>query len=137
MTAHDDDVNMTPPEDSVSETSGPTLQSLQGQINAMAGQLQQVLGMLQNLALPAQRPPQPPVAPQPPMAPQPPVAPQPSQPPVTPIPAAPVLPANEFSALTVKELAKQSLNLTEKQRLSGPENYQQWYQAISIQFRAL
>jgi len=37
----------------------------------------------------------------------------------------------------VKELAKQSLNLTEKQRLSGPENYQQWYQAISIQFRAL
>ena len=114
MTAHDDDINMTLPEDSVSETSGPTLQSLQGQINAMAGQLQQVLRMLQNLALPAQRPPQPPVAP------------QPSQPPVNPIlPAAPVLPANEFSALTVKELAKQLLNLTEKQRLSGPKNYQQ------------
>jgi hypothetical protein len=43
----------------------------------------------------------------------------------------------DFSALTTKELAKQSLNLTEKQRLSGPENYQQWYQAVSIQFRAL
>jgi len=79
----------------------------------MAGQLQQVLGMLQNLALPAQQPQQPLVAP---------------QPPVTPIlPAALALPANEFSALTVKELAKQSLNLTEKQRLLGPENYQQWY----------
>ena len=56
------------------------------------------------------------------MALQPPVVPQP---PVTPIlPAAPALPANKFSALTVKELAKQLLNLTEKQRLSGPENYQ-------------
>jgi hypothetical protein len=45
--------------------------------------------------------------------------------------------ASDFSSITVKELAKQSLNLAEKQRLSGPENYQQWYQAISIQFRAL
>ncbi len=45
--------------------------------------------------------------------------------------------STDFSTLTLKELAKQSLNLAEKQRLSGPENYQQWYQAISIQFRAL
>jgi hypothetical protein len=37
----------------------------------------------------------------------------------------------------MKELAKQSLNLTESERLSGPENYQQWFQALSIQFRAL
>ena len=44
---------------------------------------------------------------------------------------------SDFSSITVKELAKQSLNLAEKQRLSGPENYQQWFQAISIQFRAL
>ena len=43
----------------------------------------------------------------------------------------------DFSILTVRELAKQSLHLAEKQRLSGPENYQQWFQAISIQFRAL
>jgi len=57
MTAHDEDVIMTPPEGSVSETSGPTtaptLQALQGQINALSGKLQQVLGILQNLSLPA------------------------------------------------------------------------------------
>jgi len=44
---------------------------------------------------------------------------------------------DEFSALTVKKLAKQSLSLPEKQYLSGPKNYQQWFQALSIQFRAL
>ena len=30
---------------------------------------------------------------------------------------------NEFSALIVKKLAKQSLSLPEKQRLLGPKNY--------------
>jgi len=36
-----------------------------------------------------------------------------------------VIPAvrDEFSALTVKKLAKQSLSLPEKQHLSGPKNY--------------
>jgi len=72
--------------------------------------------MLQNLALPAQQLQQPLVALQPLVAPQ--LL-------VTPIlPAAPALPANEFSALTVKELTKQLLNLTKKQQLSGPKNYQ-------------
>src|SRR5512140_857730 len=51
--------------------------------------------------------------------------------------AAAAPPANDFGALTVKELAKQSLQLNDRQRLQGPENYQQWHQAISIQFRAL
>jgi hypothetical protein len=63
-----------------------------------------------------------------------PLAPQEFPAPV-PAPAPPT--GNDFSSLTVKELAKQSLHLAEKQRLSGPENYQQWFQAISIQFRAL
>ena len=45
--------------------------------------------------------------------------------------------ATDLGALTTKELAKKSLNLAEKQKLSGPDNYQHWYQAISIQFRAL
>ena len=54
---------------------------------------------------------------------------------VTPVALVPVY--DEFSSLTVKELAKQLLNLAKKQRLLGPENFQQWYQAISIQFKAL
>jgi len=38
-----------------------------------------------------------------------------------------VIPAvrDKFNALTIKELAKQSLSLPKKQHLSGPENYQQ------------
>jgi hypothetical protein len=100
------------------EPTGPTLQGLQSQVNNLSAQLQQVVTLLQqNLQhSPA------PAAPNPPPEP-------------TPTPSVPT--ASDFSSLTVKELAKQSLNLAEKQRLSGPENYQQWYQAISIQFRAL
>jgi hypothetical protein len=32
--------------------------------------------------------------------------------------------ATDFSSLTLKELVKQSLYFAEKQRLSGPENFQ-------------
>lgn len=67
------------------------------------------------------------------------VPPAPVSPPVTTAPPAPtattvlIVPTpSDFSSITVKELAKQSLNLADKQRLSGPENYQQRFQAISI-----
>ncbi|KAM7182561.1 hypothetical protein V8F33_014218, partial [Rhypophila sp. PSN 637] len=43
----------------------------------------------------------------------------------------------DISIHTTKELAKQSLHIPEKDRLSGPDNFQQWLQAISIQFTAL
>ena len=102
---------------------GPTLENLQHQVNALSSQLQQVLTLLQRA--PALQQPNPtPASPTP--APPAPAAPQPTAP-----------SPSDFSSLTIKELAKQSLNLAEKQRLSGPENYQQWHQAISIQFRAL
>ena len=42
---------------------------------------------------------------------------------LTATPVAPVPVYDEFSSLTVKELAKQLLNLAEKQRLLGPENF--------------
>ena len=42
-----------------------------------------------------------------------------------------------ISTHTTKELAKQSLYIPEKDRLSGPDNFQQWFQAITIQFTAL
>lgn len=45
--------------------------------------------------------------------------------------------APSFGDLTARELAKQSLQLPEKSKLTGPNNYQQWLQAISIQLRAL
>lgn len=106
---------------------GPTLENLQHQVNALSGQLQQLLTLLQSA--PALQQPNPTTDPAPPAPPAPPV-------PLAP-PAPTTPPVSDFSSLTLKELAKQSLNLAEKQRLSGPENYQQWYQAISIQFRAL
>lgn len=128
------DSRMTPSEGSHIEPTGPTLQGLQSQVNNLSAQLQQVVALLQQTlqhtmapAPPAAPPPGPPPAPDPPSAPAPAPAPAPVSAPT----------ASDFSSLTVKELAKQSLNLAEKQRLSGPENYQQWYQAISIQFRAL
>ena len=40
-------------------------------------------------------------------------------------PVAPVPAYDEFSSLTVKKLTKQLLNLAKKQRLLGPENFQQ------------
>ncbi|KAK4205870.1 hypothetical protein QBC37DRAFT_245310, partial [Rhypophila decipiens] len=43
----------------------------------------------------------------------------------------------QFSGLLTRELAKQSLNLTEKEKLTGPDNYQAWIQGLSIQYRAL
>ena len=135
-----EDTVMTPSEGSISEpieSSGPTLQGLQHQINTLSGQLQQVLTLLQQglQAQPTGPSPAPQAPPQVPPAPgSPPNSiPDPAQNPA-PIPAPT---ASDFSSFTVKELAKQSLNLAEKQRLSGPENYQQWFQAISIQFRAL
>ena len=73
-----------------------------------------------------------------PVPPAPEPTPAPTAPPAPTATTAPIVPTpSDFSSITVKELAKQSLNLAEKQRLSGPENYQQWFQAISIQFRAL
>ena len=98
---------------------GPTLENLQQQVTALSSQLQQVLTLLQKA--PALQQPNPvPPAPAPTPAPTATTAPT-----IVPTPS-------DFSSITVKELAKQSLNLADKQRLSGPENYQQWFQAISI-----
>jgi hypothetical protein len=45
--------------------------------------------------------------------------------------------STDFSVLAAKELAKQSLTLPTEQKLVGPENYEQWLQAVTIQFTAL
>ena len=91
---------------------GPTLENLQQQVTALSSQLQQVLTLLQKA--PALQQPNPvPPAPAPTPAPTATTAPT-----IVPTPS-------DFSSITVKELAKQSLNLADKQRLSGPENYQQ------------
>jgi hypothetical protein len=134
-----DDIVMTPAQGSetgssaqLGHTAQPTLQGLQNQINALSSQLERLFAVLQSTQ-------QQPVAPEP----APPIQPssEPTQPNPVPVQPTATAPAearkDDFSSLTVKELAKQSLNLAEKQRLVGPENYQQWFQAISIQFRAL
>jgi len=97
---------------------GLTLENLQQQVTALSSQLQQVLTLLQKA--PALQQPNP-------------VPPAPVSPSATTVPPAPtattaptIVPTpSDFSSITVKELAKQSLNLADKQRLSGPENYQQ------------
>ena len=89
---------------------GPTLENLQQQVTALSSQLQQVLTLLQKA--PALQQPNP-------------VPPAPAPTPAPTATTAPIVPTpSDFSSITVKELAKQSLNLANKQRLLGPENYQ-------------
>ena len=61
-------------------------------------------------------------------------------PPAPPVPPAPVptpKPSEAITALSMRELSRQSLALPEKAKLTGPENYSQWLQAVNIQFTAL
>jgi hypothetical protein len=80
--------------------------ALQARIENLENQLEQVITLLQQ-RFTAEATPQPP-APQP-QAPQAPVPPEPSV-----ASGLPGHPGMDFSALTTKELAKQSLNLAEK-----------------------
>ena len=108
---------------------GLSLHGLQAQINNIEDRLQQVIALLQHQASQAPQVSQARQAPPAPPVPTP--VPEPS-----PAPEPPRHSVADICALSPKEIAKQSLNFTEKQRLSGPENYQQWHQAIAIQFRA-
>src|SRR5690349_13693745 len=92
---------------------GQSIQGLQAQINILETRLQQVLILLER-NLPTRTVQQPLPATEVPQAPQP-----PPKPPSKPTTGLPGSQATNFSTLTTRELAKQSLTLAKKQKLSG------------------